>query len=101
MPTGTDTVHFIPFSDLPVGRKPTYLRIVAECKPNKEVKHRVRFTCGGDRIIYPGKVSTETADLITAKLLFNSVISTPGAKLAAFGIKNFYLNNPMERYEYM
>lgn len=101
MPTGTNTIHFINHSELPVGRKPTYLRVVAEYKPNKEEKHRIRFTCGGDRIVYPGNVSTETADLTTAKLLFNSVLSTPGAKFAAFDIKNFYLNNPMERYEYM
>jgi hypothetical protein len=46
-------------------------------------------------------VSTETADLTTAKLLFNSVVSTPGARFAAFDIKNFYLNNPMDCYEYM
>ena len=72
MPTGTDTIHFIEHTELPVGRKPTYLRVVAEYKPNKEEKHRVRFTCGGDRIVYPGNVSTETADLTTAKLLFNS-----------------------------
>jgi hypothetical protein len=61
----------------------------------------VRFTCGGDHISYPGKVSTETADLTTAKLLFNSVISTTGDHFAAFDIKNFYLNNPMDRFEYM
>ena len=101
MPTGTDTIHFIMPSELPAGRKPTYLRVVAEYKPNKAEKHRIRFTCGGDKVDYPGKVSTETADLATAKCLFNSVISTPGARFAAFDIKNFYLNNPMNRFEYM
>jgi hypothetical protein len=50
---------------------------------------------------YPGKVATEIADLITAKPLFNSVISTPNARSASFDIKNFYLNNPMSRNEYM
>jgi hypothetical protein len=101
MPSGPDTIHFIPITNLPAGRKPTYLRVVAEYKPHKEEKYRVRFTCGGDRIHYPGKVSTKTDDLTTAKLLFNSVISTPGARFAAFDIKNFYLNNPLEHYEYM
>jgi hypothetical protein len=101
MPSGTDTIHFIAPSALPPGRKPTYLRVVAELKPHKAEKHRVRFTCGGDRIHYPGKVSTETADLTTAKLLFNSVVFTPGVKFAAFDITDFYLNNPMERFEYM
>jgi hypothetical protein len=36
MPSGTDTMFFIPFSSLPHGRTATYLRIVAELKPNKE-----------------------------------------------------------------
>jgi hypothetical protein len=44
---------------------------------------------------------TPTADLTTAKILFNSVVSTPGAKFASFDIKNFYLNNPIDWYEYM
>jgi hypothetical protein len=101
MPEGTNTIHFIAPTELPVGRKPTYLRVVAEYKPHKAETHRIRFTCGGDRVDYPGVVATETADLTTAKLLFNSVISTPGARFAAFDIKNFYLNNPMPRYEYM
>jgi hypothetical protein len=101
MPTGTDTMFFIPFSALTSGRQATYLCIVAELKPNKAETRRIRFTVGGDRIFYPGKVSTPTADLTTAKILFNSVVSTPGAKFASFDIKNFYLNNPMDRYEYM
>jgi hypothetical protein len=61
----------------------------------------VRFTCGGDRISYPGKVRAETADLTTVKILLNSVIPTPGARFEAFNIKNFYLNIPMECFEYM
>jgi hypothetical protein len=98
----TNTIHFIAQSELPVKRKPTYLRVVAEYKLNKYEKHQIPFTCGGDKFVNPGKVSTETADLTTPKLLFNSVISTPGAKkFTAFDIINFYLNSPMDRYKYM
>jgi hypothetical protein len=100
MPTGTDTM-FIPFSALPAVHQATYLCIVAELKPTKAETRRIRFTVGGNCISYPGKVSTPTADLTTAKILFNSVVSTPGAKFASFDIKNFYLSNPMDRYEYM
>ena len=39
--------------------------------------------------------------LITAKITFNSVISTPGARCLVIDLKDFYLNNDMERYEYM
>jgi hypothetical protein len=87
MATGTDTMFFIPVHHMPAGRTATYLRIVAELRPNKTETRRVRFTVGGDRIIYPGKVSTPTADLTTAKILFNSVVSTPGARFASFDIK--------------
>jgi hypothetical protein len=86
---------------VPAGRTPTYLRIVAEEKPLKAETKRVRFTVGGNNISFPGKVSTPTADLTTVKLLLNSVISSPGAKFATADISNFYLNNPMERFEYM
>ena len=44
MPTGTDTMFFISHSAVPVGRTPTYLRIVAEEKPLKAETKRVRFT---------------------------------------------------------
>jgi hypothetical protein len=56
---------------------------------------------GGDYIDYPGRVSTPTARITTAKLLFNSVVSTPKARLAVFDLKYFYIGTPMERYEYM
>jgi hypothetical protein len=98
---GTDTMHFIHAHQIPKGRKPTYLKIVAADKPNKEDPKRVRWTCGGDRVTYIGDVSTKTADLTTAKILFNSVLSTPGAKFMTIDIKNFYLNTPMKSFEYM
>jgi hypothetical protein len=98
---GTDNIHFIPVSAIPQGRKVTYLKIVAADKPHKANKRCVHFTVGGDRVDYKGDVSTKTADLTTAKCLFNSVISTSGAKFMTADIKDFYLNTPMNRYEYM
>jgi hypothetical protein len=46
-------------------------------------------------------VSTKTANLATAKILLNSVISTQRARFCTFDIKDFDLNTPMERYKYM
>ena len=46
-------------------------------------------------------LSTPTADLMTVKLLLNSVISTPGAKFVTLDIKDFYLNTPMEEPEFL
>ena len=100
IPKGTDTIHFICFDQFPKGRKATYLRLVVANRPMKDNPRRVRFTAGGDKVDYPGEVSTKTADLPTAKILFNHVLSTPGAKFMGLDIKDFYLNNPMKRYEY-
>ena len=47
------------------------------------------------------ELTTRTADMLTAKLMWNSVISTPGARYAGMDIKNFYLGTPMDDYEYM
>ena len=98
---GTDTIHFLSHTKLPKGRKATYLRIVVDYRPQKKEPNRVRFTAGGDQVDYPGNVSTPTADITTAKIVLNSTVSTPGATYSCFDISNFYLNTPMERYEYM
>jgi hypothetical protein len=50
---------------------------------------------------YPGDAGTPTANLLTVKLLLNSIISTPNAKFMTMDIKDFYLNSPMARFEYM
>ena len=39
--------------------------------------------------------------MLTVKLLLNSVISTKGARFMTIDIKDFYLNTPMKRFEYM
>lgn len=67
----------------------------------KENPYRTRLTVGGDKINYPGKVGTPMCELLLAKIFFNSVISTPGACFATADISNFYLNTPMNRYEYV
>ena len=98
---GTNTIKFIRHNDVPKGRMPTYGRFVCDIRPQKTETHRTRLTVGGNLISYPGVVSTKTADITTAKCLFNSVVSTPNARFACFDIKNFYLNTPLDRPEYM
>jgi hypothetical protein len=39
--------------------------------------------------------------MATSKILWNSVLSTRGAKYCCADVKNFYLETPMERFEYM
>ena len=59
------------------------------------------MTAGGNLIDYAGNLTTHTADLTTTKLLWNSVISTPGSRYMCLDITNFYLGTPMARFEYM
>jgi hypothetical protein len=96
----TSTIRFIPWSNIPKGRKVTYGSFVVDIKDHKEEKERTRLIVGGDHIEYPGDKSTRTAGLTTAKILINSVISTLGAKFLVIDIKNFYLNTPLGRFEY-
>jgi hypothetical protein len=56
---------------------------------------------GGNLIDYPGELTTQTADLVTSKILWNSIISTPNAKYTCADIGDMYLQTPMDRYEYM
>ena len=100
---GTNTINFIPFDNIPTDRRKdiTYGRIVVEYKLHKDEPHRTRLTVGGNQITYPGIVTTPTADIATAKLLINSIISTPKARFMTIDIGNFYLGTPMSRPEYM
>ena len=79
---GTNTVKFIPYSAIPKDRRRdvTYGQFACTIWPEKSDPNRTQFTVGGDCINYPGKVATPTANMLVAKMLFNSVISTKGAK---------------------
>ena len=101
MPNGTNTIKFIPSNAVPNGRNVTYGTVVCTIRPQKAEPHRSRLVVGGDRLEYPGNVSTPTAKITTAKCLINSTISTPGAKFAVSDLKDFYLGTPLARYEYM
>jgi hypothetical protein len=64
---------------MPKGHRATYIQIVCADHPEKVDPRQVRFTVGGDQVDYPGIVTAKTADITTAKILFNSVLSTPNA----------------------
>ena len=86
---------------IPRDRTVTYARVVVDYRPQKQDPNRVRLTAGGNLINYPDELTTRTSDLITTKILLNSVVSTPNAKFMCIDIKNFYLGTPLVRYEYM
>jgi hypothetical protein len=100
---GTNAIFFKSMDEVPPERRKdiTYARICANYRPEKADPNRIRITLGGNLVNYPGDVGTRTADMLTVKLLFNSMISTPGAKFMSLDISNFYLMAPMTRYEYV
>jgi hypothetical protein len=97
--TTTETIKFVTLSEIPNDRRKdeTYARICCNERPEKADPDRTRITMGGDRINYPGDCGTPTADLLTVKILLNSIVSTQHAKFMTIDIKDFYLMTPMER----
>lgn len=101
---GTNTVQYLTHKEIltiPTDRVVTYARIVVDYRPHKADPNRVRITAGGNLIEYPHELTTRTADLVTTKLVWNSVLSTKDAKYLCADIKNMYLATPMDRFEYM
>ena len=100
----TNTIRFVREQDVPTDRRKdiTYGSFTCSVRPEKvDAPNRTCFTAGGDKINYPGLVATPTAEMLVAKLLFNSVVSTPGAKFMTIDISNFYLMTPLLRPEYL
>jgi hypothetical protein len=100
---GTNTIFFILKDQVPKDRVKdvTYGSYGCEIQPNKEEKHCMWLTGGGDRIHYPGNVGTPTANMTLVKVLLSSIISIENAQCVTLDVKDFYLNTPMKRFEYM
>jgi hypothetical protein len=99
----TNTIKFIHKRKVPKSRLKdvTYGQFVCTKQPEKAEPNQTRFTVGEDQINYPGEVATPIANLLVAKILFNSTISTPGARFMMMDISNFYLNLPLACPEYI
>ena len=52
-----------------------FSRIVCKVKTHKEDPNRTHMTIAGNRIIFPGEVSTPISSLELVKLIINSVLS--------------------------
>ncbi len=90
--TGMDTIFFIPEDKVPQARAKdvTYGLITCLIRPEKTSElDQTRLVAGRDRVHYPFNAGTPTANLLTIKLLINSVINTPGARFFAMDIKIF------------
>ena len=98
---GTNTYSFIQKYEVTKGRKVTYSHIVCNIRPQKTETYRVQLTVGGDTISYEGPLSTHTADLTTSKLHWKSLPSKPYGKYLIVDVKNFYLNNTINKSEHL
>jgi hypothetical protein len=100
---GANTIKFIHQHEVPADRMKdvTYGQFVCMEHPEKTETNRTWFTVGGNCINYPGAVATPTAKMLVAILLFNSTISTRGARFMTMDISNFYLNSPLPRPEFI
>jgi hypothetical protein len=89
---GTNSIFVMTHAEIlliPADRTIMYARVIVNFCPQKLDPHRIRITAGGNLINYPGELTTKTADLTTSKLMWNSVLSTKGAKFMCLDIKNF------------
>jgi hypothetical protein len=93
----TNTIQLIFQLEVPVDcrKDVTYGQFVCLVRLKKAEPNQMQFMIGGKRINYPGKVATPTTEMLVAKMLFSSVISTKGAQFMTMDITNFYLMTPL------
>ena len=63
--------------------------------------NRSRLVIGGDRLVCLFDMSTPTCYLPTIKTMWNSILSTLGAKFFTLNLENFYRGTPMARAQYI
>ena len=100
---GTQTIEFIHHSEVPPDRDVTYATFVCDFRPLKSEPYQIRITVGGDRLTYNDDAGSPAANLLETKILINSIISdaAKGARFMTADVKDFFLNSPMKRAEYM
>jgi hypothetical protein len=101
--TATDTIDFIPKSDVPSHKTVTYGNFICDHRPLKTEEHRVRLTVGGDKLPYDDDSGSPAASLLESKLIINSTISDArrGARFLSADLKDHFLASPMKHPEYM
>ena len=72
---GTNTIIFIPKSELPPNAKVTYATFVCDERPLKPEPNRVRIVAGGDKLQFNDDAGSPATDLLETKLIVNSTIS--------------------------
>jgi hypothetical protein len=95
----TNTICFLSHDEtrrIPKDRTITYACIVFDHWPQKDDPNRVCITVGGNLIDYPYELTTQTANMVSSKIMQNSIISMPNVKLGSADIKNMYIKTPLD-----
>jgi hypothetical protein len=95
----TNTIFFLSHTDIcniPTDRTVTYACIVIDHCPQKEDLNCVHIIVGCNLIDYLFKLITCTAIMVSSKILWNSDISTKGARFAGTDIENMYLETTLD-----
>ena len=102
---GTNAIFVMKHDELAqilrAGKKIPFAHPVVGHRPQKEDPNQIWITAMGNLVSYEGELSVRTADINTAKIHWNSVISTKNAKYMCLDIKKIYLTAALEYYEYM
>ena len=75
--------------------------VVCEVKPHKENTNRTHITVAGSQNFYPRDLGKSTGALNLFKFIINSALLRRNAHFFWFDLKNFYLQTPIERSEYV
>jgi hypothetical protein len=100
----SSTIRAINKSEQPIERRKdtTYYnpQVKEKILADGTKSYRIRGTIGGDRINYDGETAANTAAMTLIKMLLQSVISE-NVKWCTLDIKDFYLDTPLHRPEYL
>ena len=87
---GTEIMEPIALRSIPKDCKITYGTMVCDHRPLKTEPSRCRLVVSGDRLTYDNETAAPAVNLLEAKLIFNSTISTPNARCMTMDIKDFF-----------
>ncbi|KAL7529463.1 LOW QUALITY PROTEIN: hypothetical protein ACHAXR_002974, partial [Thalassiosira sp. AJA248-18] len=94
---GTDTINFIPFSEVPENEAVTYGRIVCMYRPQKSEPNRCRLTVGGNLLVALYDHTNSRSCHFQIAIQFSNL----HARFLTFDLKNFYLKTPLPTFRYM
>ena len=80
--------------------KMAYSRIVFNDRPLKTEKQRTTIAIGSNVLECDSNTESPVSNIITMKLLLNSVLNTPDAKFMHVDIKDYYLVTKINRKQH-